>query len=46
MSDPSTTTLSDDLRTSVARAFDFDEPPATFETFWTKILQTFADGLD
>lgn len=40
------TTLSEDLRTGVARAFDSDEPPATFEAFWTEILRTFAEGLD
>lgn len=30
----------------VARAFGFDQPPATFEAFWTEILRTFTEGLD
>jgi hypothetical protein len=30
----------------VARAFKFDEPPATFEAFWEKMMGTFAEALD
>jgi hypothetical protein len=44
-SDTSTHRIDDELRTHVARAFDFDEPPETFEAFWAKMMRTFADAL-
>jgi|GEM_PF-3728549 len=33
------------LQTHVARAFNFDEPPATFEAFWEQMMRTFAEAL-
>jgi alkylmercury lyase len=37
--------MDDELQTHVARAFDFDEPPATFEAFWEQLLRTFTEAL-
>lgn len=37
--------VDDELQTHVARAFKFDEPPATFEAFWEKMMRTFAEAL-
>jgi hypothetical protein len=37
--------MDDELQTHVARAFDFDEPPATFEAFWEQMLRTFTEAL-
>jgi len=44
-SDGATDRIDDELRTHVARAFKFDEPPETFEAFWGKMMRTFADAL-
>lgn len=44
--DTSTYRIDEKLQTNVARAFKFEEPPETFEAFWEKMMQTFADALD
>ena len=47
MSDPDTQSrrIDDELRTHVARAFGFDEPPETYQAFWRRMVETFADAL-
>lgn len=37
--------IDDELRTHVARVFEFDEPPETFEAFWKRMMRTFAEAL-
>ena len=50
MGDPTPTPesgrLDVEFRTHVARAFEFDEPPETFEAFWRRMTETFAEALD
>ncbi|MFC5973732.1 organomercurial lyase [Halomarina salina] len=38
--------IDEELQTHVARAFEFDDPPETFEAFWQQMMRTFADALD
>jgi hypothetical protein len=47
MSEPDTpsTRIDDELQTHVARGFDFEEPPETFEAFWEQMMRTFAEAL-
>ncbi len=42
---PATIQLDEEFRTHVARAFDFEGPPETFEAFWDRMMGTFADAL-
>jgi hypothetical protein len=47
MSDSDTTPdrIDDELRPHLARAFGFEDQPATYEAFWEPMLRTFADAL-
>lgn len=45
MRDTQPARMNDELRTHLTRAFGFDNPPATLDAFWRKMIRTFTDAL-